>query len=136
MEYLIIWLLFGLVAMIVAKSKERSGLGWFLFGCFFGPFSLIVIALPSLRKNPIDPYAPTPKTHVRCPACKELILIDATVCKHCAGPVNGNYLPFGTNSGEVKTNSIFDGFGKVTAYTFATLFILALIISFVPRLMT
>ncbi|SBT10757.1 hypothetical protein PROAA_640013 [Candidatus Propionivibrio aalborgensis] len=26
---------------------------------------------------------PTPKTHVSCPDCKELIVKDARVCKHC-----------------------------------------------------
>ena len=27
--------------------------------------------------------APTPKTHVRCPACRELVRNDASKCKHC-----------------------------------------------------
>lgn len=27
--------------------------------------------------------APRPDTHVMCPDCKELILKDARVCKHC-----------------------------------------------------
>ena len=27
--------------------------------------------------------APTPETHVRCPDCKELVLKEAKVCKHC-----------------------------------------------------
>lgn len=26
----------------------------------------------------------TPETHVRCPHCKELVLKEARVCKHCA----------------------------------------------------
>lgn len=26
---------------------------------------------------------PSPATHVRCPDCKELVLKEATVCKHC-----------------------------------------------------
>ena len=30
------------------------------------------------RKN-----RPTPATHVRCPDCRELVLKDARVCKHC-----------------------------------------------------
>jgi DNA-directed RNA polymerase subunit RPC12/RpoP len=26
---------------------------------------------------------PTPETHVKCPDCRELVLRDARVCKHC-----------------------------------------------------
>ena len=26
---------------------------------------------------------PTPETHVKCPDCRELVLKDARVCKHC-----------------------------------------------------
>ena len=32
-------------------------------------------------KNAIE--EPSPKTHVRCPDCKELVLKEARVCKHC-----------------------------------------------------
>ena len=134
MEYVIIWLLFGVVAMMVANSKGRSGLGWFFFGCFFGPFSLVVVALPSLKKNLTDPIAPTSQTHVRCPACRELILLNATVCKHCGSAINGNYLSFGKT--EVKTNSVSSGFGRVIMATFATLFILTIIVSLIPRFIT
>lgn len=28
--------------------------------------------------------APTPETHVRCPECRELVLKEARVCKHCS----------------------------------------------------
>jgi hypothetical protein len=80
MEIVMIWLLFGFVAMIIAGSKERNGCGWFLLGCLFGPFALVVLALPSLKK---DPNEPSPDTHVRCPDCQELVLKEAKVCKHC-----------------------------------------------------
>lgn len=80
MEFFIIWLLFGIVAMVIASSKERSGCGWFLLGCLIGPFALVVAALPSLHTVP---GTPSPSTHVKCPDCAELILIDAKVCKHC-----------------------------------------------------
>lgn len=30
-----------------------------------------------------EPSVPTPETHVRCPDCRELVLRDARVCKHC-----------------------------------------------------
>lgn len=84
MEYLVIWLLFGIASMMVANSKGRSGCGWFLLGVLLGPFGLLFAFIaPSLKKAPVDPEAPTPETHVRCPDCKELVRKDARKCKHC-----------------------------------------------------
>lgn len=85
-----IWLLFGFVAMIIASSKERDGCGWFLLGCLFGPFALVVAALPSLKK---DPNTPDPVTHGKCPQCAEPILKEARVCKHCGAQIDGNWRP-------------------------------------------
>lgn len=80
MEYVIIWFLFGIVAAIIANNKGRSGCLWFLAGGLFGPFSLIILALPSLKPGQ---QQPTPETHVQCPDCAELIRKEARVCKHC-----------------------------------------------------
>lgn len=80
MEYLLFWLLFGVTAAIIANSKGRCAFGWFCFGALFGPFSLMVAALPSLK----SPHgSPTPETHVICPDCAEFIRKEARVCKHC-----------------------------------------------------
>jgi hypothetical protein len=75
------WLGFIILTTIVASSKGRSTVGWFLLSVFFGIFALIHVALlPSLKK---DPLAVTPETHVRCPECREFVFMDATKCKHC-----------------------------------------------------
>ena len=54
-----------------------------LFGAVFLfvtiPAHLIYAAVRKKR----DPNAPTPRTHVRCPDCKELVLREANVCNHC-----------------------------------------------------
>lgn len=91
MEYLIIWLLFGFAAMIVASGKERDGCGWFLLGCLFGPFALVVAALPSLKK---DPGSPAAGTHAKCPHCAETVLREAKVCKHCGREIEGALIPY------------------------------------------
>lgn len=44
------------------------------------PTHLIYIAVIVPRG---DRNAPTPATHVRCPDCRELVIKDASVCKHC-----------------------------------------------------
>ena len=56
------------------------------FGTFIVPVLLAwwgKIALDKANvaaaKNPV----PTPNTHIRCPDCRELVLKDARVCKHC-----------------------------------------------------
>lgn len=42
------------------------------------PAHLIYLAVRS-RSGP----KPSPATHVKCPECRELVLHDAKVCKHC-----------------------------------------------------
>jgi hypothetical protein len=80
MEYVIYWLLFGMVAAIIANSKGRSGCGWFLLGMLLGPFSLVVVALSSKK---VGQEVPSPKTHLVCPDCAELVKKEARICKHC-----------------------------------------------------
>lgn len=83
MEYALLWFLFGVVCSAIATSRNRSGCGWFLLGCIFGPFALVVAALPSLK--PVVAPAPyhDPDECVRCPDCRELVRWDARKCKHC-----------------------------------------------------
>lgn len=89
MEWILIWLGFAIATGVVGASKGRSGFGWFLLGLLFSFFALIVVAcMPSRHGNsgtlPVHfPDAPTPDTHIKCPDCKELVLRDARVCKHC-----------------------------------------------------
>ena len=84
MELVGFWVLCAVITGIVAASRGRSGFGWFLLGLLISVFALILVALlPSQRPAPLDPNAPRPDTHVRCPDCKELVLNEARVCKHC-----------------------------------------------------
>lgn len=66
----------AVVTSVIAQwSKGRSGIGWFLIGLGAPFIALIaVIFIPKLA---------TPETHVKCPDCKELVLKEASVCKHC-----------------------------------------------------
>jgi hypothetical protein len=59
-----------------------------LVALFFGAI-LLFLTIPAhlifaaIRSKKRDPNTPRPDTHVRCPDCKEFVLKDATVCKHC-----------------------------------------------------
>jgi len=73
-EYILICMVFGVAAAVVAHSKARNALGWFLCGLMLGPFSLVVAALPRALKE----------GHTqRCPQCYEVVLARAQLCKYC-----------------------------------------------------
>ena len=52
MELLIIlWLMCGITAAVIASSKGRSGFGWFFIGALCGIFGLIMVcAMPKVAR--------------------------------------------------------------------------------------
>lgn len=80
--FLYVWIGSAILTAIVAGRKGRSVLLWMVLGGIFSLFALLVIAcLPSTEDRP---SGPSPSTHVKCPDCRELVLKDARVCKHCS----------------------------------------------------
>jgi hypothetical protein len=67
-----LWLLSMPVAASMAKSRNRSPLGWFVAAFFFGPLALLFVALAGKRGS-----------GWYCPYCKEDIQPGATICPHC-----------------------------------------------------
>lgn len=79
--FLFLWLGCAAPCWVVADNKGRFAGVWFLLGLAFGIFALIAIAvLPSVLAAK---DAPHPRTHVKCPDCREFVLRDAHVCRHC-----------------------------------------------------
>lgn len=93
MTILILMALFAIFSAILANTKHRSVFGWGAIGLLFGPFGLLVVALPALpdprmqfvEQAQIAPQSPiVQQVQTRsCPDCREPIRYDARVCRHC-----------------------------------------------------
>ncbi|HWR76769.1 MAG TPA: hypothetical protein VN283_06140 [Thiobacillus sp.] len=85
-KYLAIALLMVAGATGLLAISQFSKMSDFNVGSIFG--TLIIPALLgwwgliALSKQKTG-ATPTPDTHVKCPDCRELVLKDARVCKHC-----------------------------------------------------
>jgi len=78
---IVLWLVFAVEVGLVAAGLRRSGLLWGLLALVISPLLAGVALLIAGRKRAID--EPSPWTHIRCPSCKELIRMDASVCRYC-----------------------------------------------------
>lgn len=89
MEFLSLWFVAAIVVGVMAGVFGRSGFGWFVLAIFISPLlaGLLVLILPRIAPAAMRDASGeviTPKTHVRCPDCRELVRKDANKCKHCA----------------------------------------------------
>ena len=76
----------------IYKGSIGIGLLWlicvvtgYVMMIFPGVVLHIICVYKAYSGNPyaVDPNAPTPESHVKCPECRELVLKDASKCKHC-----------------------------------------------------
>lgn len=75
MEYVPLLILFAIFSAIFAGQKNRSSVGWFFVGLLLGPFGLLVLAFPEIKKrdlfshiqpgqikHPVYGYGPNPES--------------------------------------------------------------------------
>ncbi len=74
---LVAWVAMAFVVAYVAGQKNRSKVGFFWLSIFLSPLIglLVAIAIPRGSKNA--------NRLSQCPYCKEEIVVDALVCRHC-----------------------------------------------------
>lgn len=88
MLLMIVWIGWGVASIVVgvgAAARGRSFFAWFLLSLILSPLlaGFLLLVFPSARDQRQAEALPTPKTHVKCPDCRELVLKDARRCKHC-----------------------------------------------------
>ena len=85
---LILWVVFGVIAGIIASGKGRSGCGGFALGFLLGPFGIIWALLMKTDQAKVDNKAIKSGEMKKCPACAELVRAEATKCRHCGEDLN------------------------------------------------
>lgn len=90
MEIVFFWLIGSIVVAIIAMSRRRTGAGWFVLSLLFSPLlmGILVLALGSRPAPDFEQQDGRPR--MKCPACAELILAEATKCKHCRTNLTSN----------------------------------------------
>ncbi len=79
----IIWLGCGLGAAYIASEKGRGGCLWLALGLVFGPLALLAAVAMSPDEATADERDYSSGRRIPCPACRESIDPDATICPHC-----------------------------------------------------
>lgn len=75
MGYFIAWIIFGILAMMIATSKGDKGGKWFFIGLLLGPLALLFALL---------------MTGTACPFCKSKIHKEAVVCPKCGKTIKSD----------------------------------------------
>lgn len=86
-ELLLICLVTGIAAAVIGSSKGRSWFGWFLIGFFFNVIGVLVAIGVASKRPVVVADAPPTRNLKKCPHCAELILLEASKCKHCGSAV-------------------------------------------------
>lgn len=82
MEIFAFWAFLALLIGALASSFGRNGFGWFLIALVLSPLIGGIALLIAGRKDE-SPSLRTRGPTMKCPECREEVLQEARVCKHC-----------------------------------------------------
>lgn len=83
---LLVLILYFLPTIIAYQRDHDSLLSIFFVNLLLGWTVLVWLAAviwASAGSKAIVAKGPSPDTHIKCPDCRELILKEARICKHC-----------------------------------------------------
>ncbi len=83
----------GLVGLLISCAATAIGAGPIGLVLAFGLLIVGILLRIASRAPKADPDAPDPRTHVRCPDCRELVRHDATKCRHCGAALQPQPAP-------------------------------------------
>ena len=85
---LVIWLLLGVAGGMIMSNKGRSGCGGFALGFLLGPVGLVIALVMATDHKELEKKALQEGDMRKCPACAELIRIEARKCRFCGSEVS------------------------------------------------
>ncbi len=87
MEYFLLMLAFGIIVALIANSKGRNPIGWFIYGALLFLIAIVhVLVIP--RSTKAEAARARASGRVPCPHCAEMVLPAAKVCPHCRRDVD------------------------------------------------
>ena len=80
----VLWLACGVFSSMIANSKRRNGVLWFVLGVLFGPLALLAVGFMPVVDVQVKRH---PSGLLVCPRCDTLNLQSATRCIACNSPL-------------------------------------------------
>ena len=75
-------LVIAVIPAWIAQTKGRSFWGWWFYAILLFPITLIHAVVMSANTKELE-NRQLQDGHKKCPACAELIKVEAKLCKHC-----------------------------------------------------